>query len=275
MSASLDSEFLADRELRELILAAEERDARSSELLGLSRRSFLKLVGVTGGGLVLAFSLSSCSPLDGGGEGAQAADEFAPNAFLRVSPDGSILIYSKGPEIGQGIKTSFAMIVAEELDADWSRVRVEQARIDPAVYGRQSAGGSRSIPAAWDQLRRAGAAARSMLVAAAAKEWGVPESECRTEKSRVLHAPSRRELGYGELANRRPPCPSPTRAGSSSRTERTTCCSARASAASTTARSSPASRSSASTRSCPGCSTRSTRSARPSAARWRRRISTK
>ena len=126
-----------------------------------------------------------------------------------MSPDGSILIYSKGPEIGQGIKTAFAMIVAEELDADWSRVRVEQARIDPAVYGRQSAGGSRSIPASWDQLRRAGAAARSMLVAAAAKEWGVPESECRTEKSRVLHAPSKRELGYGELANRAAAMPVP------------------------------------------------------------------
>jgi isoquinoline 1-oxidoreductase beta subunit len=205
----LQSEFSADRQLHELMLLVEERGARPLRLPSVSRRSFLKLVGVAGGGLVLAFSLSSCSARDGGGDGAQAAEEFAPNAFLRVSPDGSILIYSKGPEIGQGVKTAFAMIVAEELDADWSRVRVEQARIDPAVYGRQSAGGSRSIPASWDQLRRAGAAARSMLVAAAAKEWGVPESECRTEKSLVLHAPSKRELGYGELADRAAALPVP------------------------------------------------------------------
>jgi isoquinoline 1-oxidoreductase beta subunit len=209
VSAPLRPEFSADRQLRELMLLAEERGVQTIGLPSVNRRSFLKLVGVAGGGLVLAFSLGSCSPLDGGGERAQAADEFAPNAFLRVSPDGSILIYSKGPEIGQGVKTAFAMIVAEELDADWSRVRVEQAGIDPAVYGRQSAGGSRSIPASWDQLRRAGAAARSMLIAAAAKEWGVPQSECRTEKSRVLHVPSKRELGYGELANRAAAMPVP------------------------------------------------------------------
>jgi isoquinoline 1-oxidoreductase beta subunit len=207
MSGSLQAGFPGDRELRELIRAAEERDSHGSMPHEVSRRAFLKLVGVAGGGLVLAFSLNSCTR--SGGASAQAADELAPNAFLRVSPDGSILIYSKGPEIGQGVKTSFAMIVAEELDADWSRVRVEQARIDPAVYGRQSAGGSRSIPASWDQLRRAGAAARSMLVAAAAKEWGVPESECRTEKSRVLHAETKRELGYGELANRAAALPLP------------------------------------------------------------------
>ncbi len=209
MSESPQLGFPGDRELRELIRAAEERDACSWRPSEVSRRSFLKLVGVAGGGFVLAFSLESCSRSEGAGDDAQAAGEFAPNAFLRVSPDGSIVIYSKGPEIGQGIKTSFAMIVAEELDADWTGVRVEQARIDPAVYGRQSAGGSRSIPASWDQLRRAGAAARSMLVAAAAKEWGVSESECRTEKSRVLHAKSKRELGYGELAGRAAALPVP------------------------------------------------------------------
>jgi isoquinoline 1-oxidoreductase subunit beta len=127
VSAPLQPEFSADRQLRELILLAEGGGAQPLGLPSVNRRSFLKLAGVAGGGLVLAFSLGSCSPLDGGGGGAQAADEFAPNAFLRVSPDGSILIYSKGPEIGQGVKTAFAMIVAEELDADWSRVRVEQA----------------------------------------------------------------------------------------------------------------------------------------------------
>ncbi|MGH8189435.1 MAG: molybdopterin cofactor-binding domain-containing protein, partial [Steroidobacteraceae bacterium] len=131
---------------------------------------------------------------------ANSSQPFAPNAFLRIAPDGQITIYSKGPEIGQGIKTAFPMIVAEELDADWSQVRVEQAAINPAIYGRQSAGGSRSIPMGWEQLRRAGATGRAMLVSAAAKEWGVGETECFTENSAVIHKQSGRKLGYGELA---------------------------------------------------------------------------
>src|SRR5262249_22041762 len=139
VSASFPPELSVDRELRELILATEEREAWTSRSPGVSRRSFLKLAGVAGGGLVIGFSRRPRFARANAEESAHTADEFAPNAFLRVSPDGSIVIYSKGPEIGQGIKTAFAMIVAEELDADWSRVRVEQARIDPAVYGRQSA----------------------------------------------------------------------------------------------------------------------------------------
>ena len=90
------------------------------------------------------------------------------------------------------------MIIAEELDAKWSDVRVEQAPVNPAVYGRQSAGGSRSIPDSWDQLRRAGAVARHMLVAAAAAQWKVPAEECSTRDSAVWHG--KRKLGYGALA---------------------------------------------------------------------------
>ncbi|TLY78736.1 MAG: xanthine dehydrogenase family protein molybdopterin-binding subunit [Gammaproteobacteria bacterium] len=166
----------------------------------LSRRSFLKIAGAAGGGLVLAFYL---------GERANAAVQFAPNAFLQISADGSIVILSKGPEIGQGIKTALPMIIAEELDADWSAVRIEQAPINPAVFGRQSAGGSRSIPNNWDQLRRAGAVARAMLVAAAARQWQVPEGQCSTQRSRVLHRSSGRSLGYGELASKAAALPVP------------------------------------------------------------------
>ena len=196
-----------DQYLHDVIRDAEAAFEASPETRTqtLGRRSFLKLTGLAGGGLALAFYL------EGGTQSlaAQASGEFAPNGFIHISPDGSILIYSKNPEIGQGIKTAFPMIIAEELDADWEDVRVEQAPIDQAVYGRQAAGGSRSIPSSWDQLRQAGAVARAMLVAAAAQEWGVPASQCRTDKSTVIHSRSGRRLGYGELANKAAALPVP------------------------------------------------------------------
>jgi isoquinoline 1-oxidoreductase beta subunit len=163
----------------------------------LSRRSFIKLAGLAGGGLTLGFQLGAPSIT----QAQEAAGSFAPNAFLNISTDGSILIYNKNPEVGQGIKTSFPMIVAEELDANWDDVLVEQSPISEAIYGRQAAGGSRSIPSSWNQLREAGATARAMLVSAAATEWGAPATECSTANSAVMHDPTGRELGYGELAN--------------------------------------------------------------------------
>lgn len=202
--------FAADPYLDTVILEAEglhRAGAPQAGLGGVSRRSFLKIAAGAGGGLVLAFCLddradAAADVASGPASGAAGAGaQFAPNAFVRISPAGRITLLSKGPEIGQGIKTAFPMILAEELDASWSDVAVEQAPINPAVYGRQSAGGSRSIPASWDQLRRAGAVAKAMLVAAAAKQWGVPEAECSTRHSKVIHQASRRELGYGALAN--------------------------------------------------------------------------
>jgi isoquinoline 1-oxidoreductase beta subunit len=207
----MSATFTADSYINDIMQAAENHlsgnaiDARGeTENQGdlnttISRRNLFKVAGLVGGGLVLAFYM-------GGRNTAHAESitkpEFAPNAFLRVSPDGSILIYSKGPEIGQGIKTAFPLIIAEELDADWAQVRVEQAAINPEVYGRQSAGGSRSIPASWDQLRLAGGTARAMLVAAAAKEWRVPAEQCHTEKSTVVHKGSGRQLSYAALAEK-------------------------------------------------------------------------
>jgi isoquinoline 1-oxidoreductase beta subunit len=125
---------------------------------------------------------------------------FAPNPLVRIATDDSVLIYAKGPEIGQGIKTAFPMIVAEELDADWSRLRIEQAPVRPEVYGPQGAGDSRSIPDNWDPLRRAGAVARLMLMTAAAKQWGVPVQECSTSPGVVMHDASGRRASYGALA---------------------------------------------------------------------------
>jgi isoquinoline 1-oxidoreductase beta subunit len=194
------SNYAADPYLHEVLAELEaQEDARySAAAQTVDRRTFLKLTGVAGGGLMLAIAAP------GGRSLAHAAAEdvtsFAPNAYLKIATDGVITIYSKNPEIGQGVKTSMPMIVAEELDASWDDVRVEQSEINEAVYGRQFAGGSLAIPWHWDTLRQAGAVAKAMLVAAAAERWGVPASELAAADSRVTHAASGRSLGYGELA---------------------------------------------------------------------------
>ncbi len=164
-------------------------------VIKLDRRAFLQLTGIVGGGLMLGVGTScSSEPSSLGRDGS-----LVPNAFLTISNDG-IVIYAKNPEVGQGVKTSLPMIVAEELDAAWADIRVEQSRIDKEAYGRQAAGGSLSISSNWDRLRLAGAAGRAMLIAAAAARWGVPERELRTEDSRVLHQPTGRSATYTDLA---------------------------------------------------------------------------
>lgn len=162
----------------------------------IDRRTFLKITGIAGSGLILGFSLKShANPLLPAG-----GNEFIPNGLVRIAADGTVTLYSKNPEVGQGIKTAVPMIIAEELDADWATVTIDQAPINEAYYGRQSAGGSQSIPTSWDMARQAGAVARAMLVAAAASRWQVPVSECETDASNVLHKQSRRKASYGELA---------------------------------------------------------------------------
>ena len=172
---------------------AELADARRT---AISRRSFVKLTGLAGGGLVIGFSVAGRHQR----AAAQTQDLFAANAYVQVPTSGPIVIFSKNPEVGQGIKTAMPMIVAEELDADWADVRVEQAEISFEKYGAQVAGGSTSIPSNWDSLRTAGATARAMLVSAAAQQWSVPASELRTQSSRVYHDASGRSAHYTELA---------------------------------------------------------------------------
>jgi isoquinoline 1-oxidoreductase subunit beta len=197
----------SDADVREILRMAE-LESTQQQGTRVDRRSFIKLVGLAGGGFALAFHVGGKS-VALANSAAASSHAFSPNAYVRIASNGSILIYNKSPEIGQGLKTAFPLIIAEELDADWARVQVEQSPINAALYGVQSAGGSRSIPSNWDTLRRAGASARAMLVAAAAKEWRVPVSECTTESSFVIHGASNRRLGYGDLATKAAAMPVP------------------------------------------------------------------
>ncbi|MEZ5419569.1 MAG: molybdopterin cofactor-binding domain-containing protein [Vicinamibacterales bacterium] len=164
----------------------------------VDRRSFLRVAGLSGGGLMIATWLE---PLAGAAAPAlEAAGPFAPNAFIRIAADGVVTIVAKNPEVGQGVKTMLPMILADELDVDWEGIRLEQADLDEASYGRQNAGGSTATPTNWDPLRRAGAVGRHLLVQAAARTWQVPAAQCTTRSGRVHHAASGRSLGYGELA---------------------------------------------------------------------------
>lgn len=165
-----------------------------------SRRDFLKSAALTSGGLILGFNWFGNDALAAKVINHIPAEGNATfNAFLSIQNDGIVTIFSPNPEIGQGIKTAFPIIVAEELDVDWANVKVVQAPLDTKKFERQVAGGSGSIPHSWQRLRKAGATARQMLIGAAAKRWGVPTSECSTSKSFVIHT-SGKKLGYGELA---------------------------------------------------------------------------
>ncbi|MCH1925865.1 molybdopterin-dependent oxidoreductase [Shewanella sp. C32] len=160
------------------------------------RRRFLQASAALGGGFLLSLYLPPWRQANA----AETDDMAHLSAHIRIHSSGMIEIMSVIPEIGQSIKTSLTMVIADELDADWANVIVETAPLDSATYGRQSAGGSRSIPSHFDQHRRIGAAAKQMLIAAAAQQWQVPASECRASNSRVLHQASGRSKTYGELA---------------------------------------------------------------------------
>lgn len=167
----------------------------------VDRRTFLRAASTAAGGLLVTFHI---------GDALDAAGPFRPNGYVRIDPDGSVTVWAKNPDMGQGIKTSLAMMIAEELDADWSRVRVEQADLNRAWYGGQGAGGSDGTPSDGPLGQRAGAAARAMLVAAAAAQWRVEPSDCETLRGVVHHRASKRMLTYGQLAPAAAALPVPT-----------------------------------------------------------------
>jgi isoquinoline 1-oxidoreductase beta subunit len=166
----------------------------------LTRRRFLETTALAGVAVVVGFRLDS--------RPAAAVEGLAPDAFVRIAPDNTVTIISKHIEFGQGSYSGVATILAEELDADWSQVRVESAPSDAQRYGNrllggaQVTGGSTAMADSWDQMRRAGATARAMLVEAAAREWGVPAAEITVDGGVVSHAPSARRATFGELASK-------------------------------------------------------------------------
>jgi isoquinoline 1-oxidoreductase beta subunit len=170
----------------------------------VDRRSFLRVTALAGGGVLLGSYLRVLDPNEAfaATPGTPGAAEFAPNAFIRMTPDGIVTIIAKNPEIGQGVKTMLPMIIADELDVDWASVRIEQAPLDTVKFTGQGAGGSTATPTNWLPMRRVGAAARAMLVTAAAQTWGVAESECETASGKVTHRASGRSLPYGQLLDK-------------------------------------------------------------------------
>ncbi|HEY0729645.1 MAG TPA: molybdopterin cofactor-binding domain-containing protein, partial [Pyrinomonadaceae bacterium] len=167
----------------------------------MRRRDFLKIGAAAGGGLLIGMHLPALARVE---EASSLAAPFAPNAFVRVGTDDIITVIVNKSEMGQGIYTSLPMLVAEEIEADWSKVRFEAAPVDPAynhpVFGIQMTGGSTSTPSEWERFRKAGAAARIMLIAAAARQWNVDAQSLKAEKGFVVHAASNRRASFGSLA---------------------------------------------------------------------------
>lgn len=165
-----------------------------------NRRSFLKVSALAGGGMVLSFSwLAGCKPKMEEALGLPK-EWFRINGYIRIGENGLITLMSPNPEGGQNVKTSMPMIVAEELDADWNKVIVEQAPLDTDNFTRQFIGGSQAIRTGWTALRTAGATARQLLINAAAQTWNVSSSEISTEPGFILHAASNKKAHFGEMA---------------------------------------------------------------------------
>ncbi|MGB3209065.1 MAG: xanthine dehydrogenase family protein molybdopterin-binding subunit [Desulforhopalus sp.] len=183
-----------------------------SEGIDVNRRDFLKIAVALGGGLVLGVYLPGRG--EAGATKAGTAEPFVPNAFIRIDTDDTVTIFVNKSEMGQGVYTSLPMLIAEELEADWTKMKVEPAPVDPAynhtMFGPiMVTGGSTSIRSEWERLRTAGAAARIMLISAAAEKWRVEPLTCRAENGYIVHRESKQRISYGQLvkpaAQQQPP----------------------------------------------------------------------
>jgi isoquinoline 1-oxidoreductase subunit beta len=169
----------------------------------VTRRSFLHVTALAGGGMFLGFYTEPKAVAQ------RQQPPVDPKAFIKIAPDGTVTLMARNPESGQGVKTMLPMLIAEELDVDWKKVKIEQADLNTKEYGLQTTGGSRAVSNNWMPMRQVGAAGRQMLIEAAAKTWGVPASECYASNGRVYHRLTDRSLGYGELAAKAATLPAP------------------------------------------------------------------
>src|SRR5689334_24519672 len=177
--------------------------------MGISRREFLQISSLSGGGLMATLTLPGF--VRAAANGAASADAVALGAFIRINPDNTVVIGARGTEIGQGVRTSLPMLIAEELEVRWDHVRIEQLDYGIAAgaeagkfisrYGGQGAGGSTSISDGWDELRQAGAQVRQLLIAAAAQQWNVAPGSLTARDGVIRHADGR-AIKYGEIAAR-------------------------------------------------------------------------
>jgi len=185
----------------------------------VSRRTFLKGAAALGGGFALGLILDPLKPhpfygsFIGSAEAAEGvappAGTLSPNIFVSIDNTGTVTIIAHRSEMGQGVRTSLPMILADELEADWSRVKIEQAAGDK-IYGNQYTDGSRSVRHNYERMREFGAVTRSMLVQAAALQWGVPVSDCKAQNHKVVHVPGGKSLDYGQLVDTAATLPVPS-----------------------------------------------------------------
>ncbi|GAC1623388.1 MAG: xanthine dehydrogenase family protein molybdopterin-binding subunit [Candidatus Acidiferrum sp.] len=192
-----------NKEQFDLSLDSLLKEAASETASRFSRRAFLKTGAAATGGLCIAGFIPELAPKSARASLA-VGDDFSPNAFLRISPDDTVTVIANHSEMGQGVYTSIPMVLNEELEADWSKIKVEAAPVDPVynhtVYGVQMTGGSSSTPSEWERLRKMGAMGRVLLLHAAAQKWNVDPSTCHVEKGVVMHAASGLKASYGSLA---------------------------------------------------------------------------
>jgi len=183
-----------------------------NDMINLSRRSFIKSTALVAGGLVVAFSIPQAKRFMGVANAAEAMPLPAPNAFLRIGADDSITVLLAHSEMGQGVWTTLPMLIADELDADWNKVKVEHAPAAPAyihtAYGIQITGGSSTTWSEFERYRQAGALTRALLMQAAAKQWNVPADTLRTENGAVFNG--QKKLSYGQLVETASQLPTPT-----------------------------------------------------------------
>ena len=170
----------------------------------INRRDFIKYTGLTTVGLTFGFYITNAEKL----VAQETRTVFSPNLWLQIDKDGIVTITMHRSEMGQKVWTSLPMIVAEELEADWSKIKVVQGNLNEE-YGSQQTGGSESVRTSYDKLRKAGATAREMLISAAAIEWGVERETCFAENGHIFNSITGNKLGYGQLINRANTLPVP------------------------------------------------------------------